>query len=239
MGGTTMKKKGPLLTEKPFPYDYKEYQRWTNGDEKLINKLIKICGNLCRGSDTYINQSVDKQYYPEVLHAVYLVKNGLFPKDNIIFENFTLSYKEIMQRIKGTGVQAEGAKLIYEVFSDAFLQEFDRLYDLNKDKIINSNNKRITLGGWHVDLCAINPETRQVLICEVKRYDFGGESQDKLYPHQHYYLSFVHNISNKWKRKSFKNKTYYDVQTELVVYVPKKDLPQFKPSQYDSLIIEL
>lgn len=234
-----MKKKTTIFTEKPFPYDYKEYQRWNNGDEKLIKKLIKICGNLCRGSDTYKHQSVDKQYYPEVLHAVYLVKNGLFPKDNIIFENFTLSYKEIKHRIKGTGVQAEGAKLIHDVFSDAFLQEFDRLYDLNKDKITNSSNKIVTQGGWHVDLCAINPETRQVLICEVKRYDFGGTTKDKFYPHQHYYLSFVRNISDKWKRKSFKNNIYYNVQTELVVYVPKNDFPQFKPTAYDSLIFKI
>jgi hypothetical protein len=234
-----MKNKSTIFIEKPFPYDYKEYQRWINGDEKLIKKLINICGNLCRGGDTYKNQSVDKQYYPEVLHAIYLVRNGLFPKDKIIFENFTLSYKEIKQRIKGTGVQAEGAKLVYEVFSDAFLQEFDRLYDLNKEEIINSNNKRITRGGWHVDLCAINPETRQVLICELKRYDFGGKTHDKFSPHQHYYLSFVRNISDKWKRKSFKNNRYYNVQTELVVYVPKKDFHQFKPSPSDSLILKI
>lgn len=214
--------------EKPFPYNFEQYKRWCEGDINIIESLTNVCGNLCRGENTYINQKNISQNYPEVRYAVYLVEDKGFPKNYIIYENFRLSLQVINQLTWGKGPQAKGAKLITEIFSSLFLEKIDTLCDLNEERFeqIKKNCK-----GTHVDLCAINPESREVRFCEIKRYDFGGKSNDKFALHQQLLLGFVRYAVDSLGSTAFV-KSKYKVITELIAFVPEKDYSIFSPKQY-------
>ena len=214
--------------EKPFPYDLEQYERWCEGDVKTIESLTTVCGNLCRGPDTYINQKNMGQNFPEVRYAVHLVEDKGFSKEYIIYENFRLSLQVINQLIGGRGPQAVGARLITEVFSPLFLEKFDALCDANEERF-----KRIkkVCKGTHVDLCAINPETREVRFCEIKRYDLGGKTNDNFALHQQLLLGFVRYATDLLGRKAFQ-KRKYKVKTELIAFIPEKEFSEFSPKKY-------
>lgn len=216
--------------EKPFPYNYKQYERWCEGDRNTIESLTAVCGYLCRGEDTYIKQTTknQKQNYPEVRYAVHLVEDKGFPKEHIIYENFRLSFERTDQLMRGKGPQAIGARLVREVFSELFLQRFDELCDLNngKFKLIKKICK-----GTHVDICAINHETREVRFCEIKRYDFDGNTKDIFALHQQLLLGFVRYAVDSLGNKAFANRKY-KVITELIAFVPERDFSKFSPKPY-------
>ena len=75
--------------EKAFPYNYKQYERWCE-EINIIESLTAVCGYLCRGEDTYINQTTknQKQNYPEVRYAVHLVENHGLPKGTNYLRKF-------------------------------------------------------------------------------------------------------------------------------------------------------
>lgn len=214
--------------EKPFPYKYKQYERWCEGDRNIIESLTDVCGSLCRGEDTYIKQAANnqKQNYPEVRYAVHLVEDMGFPKEHIIYENFRLSFQVTNRLIKGKRYQAIGAGFIRQVFSEAFLKKFDELCDINEERF------KINCKGSHVDLCAINFESREVRFSEIKRYDFGGKSNDKFALHQKLLLGFVRYAVDSLGSKAFV-KRKYKVITELIAFVPEKDYSIFSPRKYE------
>ena len=214
--------------EKAFPYNYKQYERWCEGDRNTIESLTAVCGYLCRGEDTYINQTTknQKQNYPEVRYAVHLVEDKGFPKEQIIYENFRLSFQVTNQLIKGKGYQAIGAGLIRKVFSEPFLIKFDELCDINEKRF------KMNCRGSHVDICAINFESREVRFCEIKRYDFGGKSNDKFALHQQLLLGFVRHAVDSLGSKAFV-KSKYKFLTELVAFVPEQDYSTFSPKKYE------
>ena len=221
------KLKSMSFQEKPFRYEYEEYQRWCMGDESTIQSLIDVCGDLGRTRETYFRQAKMKQNYPEVRYAVHLVEEEGFHANCIIYENYRLSLQELSKLNGKTGLIANGASLLSEIFLDAFFEEFDRLYDLNKESI----NK--TREWMHVDLCAINhkPKQRQVRFSEIKRYDLGAKSTEIVQDEQLFVLGFVCHAVETLGEKLFR-KNIYKVQTELIAFVPKKDFYSFKPKEY-------
>jgi hypothetical protein len=214
--------------EKPFPYNFAQYKRWCEGDISIIKSLTNVCGNLCRGENTYINQKNMSQNYPEVRYAVYLVEDKGFPKNYIIYENFRLSLQVINQLIWGKGPRAKGAKIIKEIFSSLFLENIDTLCELNEERF--EQIKKVCKE-THVDLCAINPESREVHLCEIKRYDFGGKTNEKFSLHQQLLLGFVRYAVESLGREAFVEKKY-KVITELIAFVPESDLSKFSPKHY-------
>ena len=216
------------IREKPFPYNFEQFQRWCKGDMKTIKSLTSKCGSLCRGPDTYINQRNMSQNYPEIRYAVHLVEDKGFSKEYIIYENFRLSLQVVNKLLEGRGPQAIGAGYIKEVFSEMFLEKYDELCGLNEERF--KTIKKICKG-THVDLCAINHKTREVRFCEIKRYDLGGKTKNNFALHQQLLLGFVRYAVDSLKRNAFQ-KRKYKVLTELIAFVPEKDFSIFNPKDY-------
>src|SRR5665648_329667 len=139
--------------EKPFWYDWEEYQSWLRKDQNTIESILSICGDLGKKSGSIANQAHKEkgsQHYPEVKYAVDLIRGNIsFQKEDIVYENYTLSYKYEKELIGKNNLHAKGTNLLRKVFSDDFFINFDRLYEINAESI------EPACKNMHVELCAI------------------------------------------------------------------------------------
>lgn len=213
--------KSSSFTELLFSYDDAEYQRWRSGDKTTIQALLEQSGPMGRTIETYFNQAGSPHNYPEVRYGGYLVEREDYPKENVFYENYTLSFQSVQNLAKSSIWHAKGAHLLHEVFSDKFFIEFDRLYDLNEKKIGKTRE------GTVVDLCAVNVDSGRVAFCETKKYDCGKKKTEHVGGHQLLALAFVGYIVDTLKDQAFQNKAF-KVQTRLVAFACRDDLEQDK-----------
>jgi hypothetical protein len=210
-----------VIKEEIFDYDYKDFERWRNGDKKfLLNKT------------GYLNKkSYDGQpshNFSEVRYAYQLITKEGFTKENIICENYRLSFSAIKNDLeKGKdNLHTRGTNDLCKVFSDQFFDEFDRLYEFNKDKV-KKPRERV-----YVDLCAINHNEKLVKFCEIKRVNSNGKRVDELNLSQKFCLFFVRYAIDTLDKKAFKNGTSYYVESRIIVLVPNNFSLMFKPREY-------
>jgi len=192
--------------EKPFLYDWEEWERWRNPEDKnTVVSLLNKCGDLVKSRESILNQAkkgTGSSHYAEVKYAFYLENKNRGFHDNIVYgENYTLSYKYINDLFGKTGLKPIGTKRVLEIFSINFFNLFDRLYEMNKTKI------PIQCQNMHVDLCAINKFNKELHFCEIKKYNLGKIKSEKIFDHQLLFLAFIRYIIDNLQEQAF----YYEI----------------------------
>lgn len=210
-----------VIKEEVFNYDYKDFERWRGGDKEF---LLRKTGYLNKGS--YDGQP--SHNFSEVKYAHYLITKEGFQRENIICENYRLSFLSIRDDLqKGkNNLHTQGTNILFQTFSIEFFKEFDILYDLNKEEI-KKPRERV-----YVDLCAINHKEKLVKFCEMKRRDENGKRVDDLNQSQKFCLFFLHHTITKLCTKAFNSGIIYDVQPSIIVLVPKNISRRFQPEEY-------
>jgi hypothetical protein len=213
--------KSMVLKEEKLEYDFREFERWREGDKDfLINKT----GWLYKTPRSYLKQP--SYYFSEVRYAYHLVTKDGFKKEHIVCENYRLSFSAIKKEYGKNNLHAQGTNILLEIFADDFFIEFDRLYSLNKDEV-KKPSERV-----YVDLCAINHKDKIVKFIETKRIDDNGNRVDAINISQEFCLFFLHNVPDLGQ-KIFKNGIIYAIQAKLIVLVPKNVALTFKPEEYE------
>jgi hypothetical protein len=221
-GHTMPKRLRMSFQEKPFLYNWEEWQRWCDPEDKItVSSILDKCGDLVKPKESISGQAKKgkgSQHYPEVKYALFLERKNKGFRDNIVYENYTLSYKSANELVGKHNLHAIGTNYLRKVFSDEFFNKFDRLYEINADSI------EPACENMHVDLCAINskPRQHQVQFCEVKKYDRGKNKTELLPRDQLLVLGFVRHIIETLGEKAFYHKIY-KVKTELIVFVAMDD----------------
>jgi hypothetical protein len=163
--------------EKPFLYDWEEWQRWRDPEDKsIVDSLLDKCGDVVKPRQSILNQAkkgTGSSHYAEVKYAIYLTEKYKGFRDNIIYgEQYTLSNQYINERVGESWPKSVGTNRLREIFSVDFFNLFDRLYKMNRTKI------QIQCHNMHVDLCAINLRKKEVHFCEIKKYNRGNNKSE-------------------------------------------------------------
>jgi hypothetical protein len=216
-----LKKVRMSFQEKPFLYDWEEWQRWRDpGDKGTVDSLLDRCGDLVKPRKSILDQvkkGKGSAHYAEVKYAIHLEDEDEGFRDNIVYENYTLSYQYANELIGKPGLKAIGTAQLRDIFSDNFFKIFDQLYQINRTIIKNQ------CANLHVDLCAINPRKKEVSFCEIKKYNRGYNKPEKLSGDQLIVLGFIRYIIDNLVEKVFYHKVY-KVKTELIVFIAKDDI---------------
>jgi hypothetical protein len=150
--------------EKPFLYDWDEWQCWSDpADKSTVDSLLDKCGDLVKPKEKISNQAKKgkgSQHYPEVKYAIHLEIADKGFRDNIVYENYTLSYKYANELIGKQNLHTIGTNQLRDVFSDDFLRRLIGYTNKTQQFIKKCDN-------LYVDLCAINPRQKQVQFCEI------------------------------------------------------------------------
>jgi len=206
--------------EKPFLYDWQEWLRWRDLEDKgTVDSLLDKCGDLVKPMKSIYNQAKEDKgayHYAEVKYAIHLEVEDEGFRDNIVYENYTLSYQYANELIGRPGPKAIGTTRLRDIFSDDFFKLFDRLYQMNRT-IIKKQSANL-----HVDLCAINPLQKEVHFCEIKKYNRGHNKTELITHDQLIVLGFVRHIIDTLGEKAFYRKIY-KVKTELIAFVAMDD----------------
>jgi hypothetical protein len=219
------KKVSMCFQEKPFLYDWEEWQRWRDPEDKItVGYILDKCGDLVKPRKSILNQvkkGTGSSHYAEVRYALHLETENIGFRDNIIYgENYTLSHQYINECMGKAGLKPIGTNRLLNIFSVDFFKLFDRLYRINKTNI------QIQCHNMHVDLCAINPHKKEVHFCEIKKYNLGNNKSEKLFDHQLLFLAFTRYIIDNLFEKAFYDKMY-KINTEIIAFVAKDDLKLF------------
>ena len=216
------------IVEKLFPYDPQEYAAWSRG-EAIVNQLVERCGPLTRSVDSYMNQALLAQNYPEVRYAVELVERLGFPRAGLFYENFTLSLDRLEELKHKTGHRAAGAEKISAALSPEFFRAFDRLREKNADRLADK-----TSGNPVPDLCAIDTKGGRILFLEVKKYNVGKKTTETFSLHQQLAMAFISHIHGRLGNASFCSGAG-TLGVELISFVPEADFTtgHIAPRRYE------
>lgn len=207
-----------LLREHTFLYDPDERRRWLAGDGATIDEIQRVTGDLGRGHDTFRNQAMLGQNYPEVRYAKDLIeRQGISPGD-VFFENYLVCASELTERTP-SGTRRSGLKftntrkVLSKVFTGAFFEEVERIFGLNP-KIMAERSRAHA----HVDLCAIDRKSRRCHFVETKIHKSGTGQHEGYAEHQLLFLAAVAHAAEALGSRAFVGEPY-EVVPELIVFV--------------------